>query len=119
MFGKFTLGQLVAPVPERAFRELHDVAFVHDRDALALEGDRILDGGTKQTLATFLGGRFDADPRGLREADFLELLRKIFLQQIEKLAAVGRARLEFDAGVDVLGILAEDHHVDFARGEHR
>src|SRR5690606_7356291 len=37
----------------------------------------------------------------------------------EHLLRVGRARLELDAGVDVLGVLAEDHHVDVAGLLHR
>src|SRR5690606_41655904 len=73
-----------------------------------LDADADLHGG--------LGGRL-ADrgqlvvPRGRlaggAEADLLEALRELLLQEVEHLLRVGRARLELDAGFDVLGFLAE------------
>ena len=60
--GELLLGKLVAPVAERAFGELHDVPLVHDRDALAPGGDRVLDGGAEQAARAFPGDRLDAYP---------------------------------------------------------
>ena len=53
------------------------------------------------------------------EADLLELLREILLEEIEHLRRRLAAGLELDAGVDVLRVLAEDHHVHFLRMLHR
>src|SRR5256886_6855347 len=66
-----------------------------------------------ETLRPFLRHRFDADAGTLREADLGVRLGEGLPEQLEKLLVVGAAGLEFDAGIDVLGVLAEDHHVDF------
>ena len=52
-------------------------------------------------------GRLGAEP------DVLELLGKFLREEVEHLLRLGRAGGPLDAGVDVLGVLAEDHHVDF------
>ena len=49
------------------------------------------------------------------EADLAELLRELLGEEIEHLLRLGRAAGVFDAGVDVLGVLAEDDHVDLLR----
>ena len=54
----------------------------------------------------------EADADRLREADLLVPLREGLLQEALELLDVGRALFELDAGVDVLRVLAEDHHVD-------
>ncbi len=43
------------------------------------------------------------------------LLRERLLEELEELLVVRRAGFELDAGVDVFGVLAEDHHVDLVR----
>ncbi len=113
--GELALGERVAPVAERAFRELHDVALVHDRDALALVDDGVLDRGAEEALGAFLRDGLDADARRVREADLAVELREGFLEQLLELLVLGAALLEFDAGVDVLGVFTEDHHVDLLR----
>ena len=55
----------------------------------------------------------------LAEADLLELLREVRLEELESLLRLFRAGLEIDAGVDVLGVLAEDDHVHLLRVLHR
>ncbi len=50
---EFSLGELVTPVAEGALRELHDVALVHQRDALALVRDGELNGGADEPLRAF------------------------------------------------------------------
>ena len=49
------------------------------------------------------------------EANFLELLWKLFFQKIENLFRVRRAGGKFDACVNVFRVFAEDHHVHFFR----
>src|SRR5205823_2155239 len=44
------LGDFVSPVTEGAFRELHNVPLVHQRDALALVLDRVADGAVDQAF---------------------------------------------------------------------
>ena len=53
LLGEFAFGQGVAPVAEGALGELHDVALVHQRQALALVGDGVLEGGSDQALGAF------------------------------------------------------------------
>ena len=69
----------------------------------------------EQALGAFLRHRLDADAGGVREADLRVLLRERLLEELEELLVVRRAGLELDAGVDVFGVLAEDHHVDLLR----
>src|SRR5690606_28245007 len=54
------LCQLVAPVAETALRELHDVALVHERNALAAIRARIVDGCPNETVGSFLRHGLDA-----------------------------------------------------------
>ena len=44
---------------------------------------------------------------------------EVVLQEVDQLLHFLRAGRVLDAGVDVLGVLAEDHHVDVARVRHR
>ena len=136
------LGDLVAPVAEGAFRELHDVALVDERDALALVLDRVADGAVDEPLGAEVADRLEADAdldadvalgradafelllpalRGVlrAEADLLELLGEFCCEEVEDLLRLGRAAGVLDAGVDVLGVLAEDHHVHLLRVLHR
>ena len=72
------LRDLVAPVAEGALGELHDVALVHQRDALALVRDRVADRAVHQPLGAQIADRLEADADlhadvALRRADRLEL----------------------------------------------
>src|SRR5207247_10074350 len=77
-------GGLIAPVAEGAFRELHDVALVHERHALALVPDGVTNGAVDQAHAAAVANRLDADAhadirRKIFRADgFPELLRLLF-----------------------------------------
>src|SRR5690606_13691171 len=53
------------------------------------------------------------------EADLVEELRELALEEVEHLRRFGRARGKLDAGVDVFRVLSEDHHVDILRPGHR
>ena len=55
------LRDLVAPVAKRAFGELHDVALVHEGDALALVLNRVADRAVNQTHAAGVTHRLDPD----------------------------------------------------------
>ena len=53
------------------------------------------------------------------EPDLLELLRELPGDEIQNLLRLRRAGGIFDAGIDVLRVLAEDHHVHFFGMFHR
>ena len=136
------LRDLVAPVAEGALGELHDVALVHQRHVLAAELHGVADGAVDEALGAEAAERLQPDADldadvAVRRADRLELrlplaggrlgaepdvperLRKLLLQEIEDLLRVGRPGGPLDARVDVLGVLAEDHHVDLLGMLHR
>src|SRR5690606_25233304 len=103
--------QRVAPVAEAALGELHDVALVDQRHARQLVLERVLDRRAHQPLGALDRHRLDAVAGRVREPDLLELGRELFGEQLAEAGRVLGALLEFDARVDVLGVLAEDHHV--------
>src|SRR5262245_59382846 len=114
---ELALGQRVAPLHEHAFGVLLDVAFVDQRDVLAVVLDRVPDGRPDQPLAALLRDRLDPDGGRLREADLGDL--HVRLQKVDHPLGFRRALLPLDAGVDVFRVLAEDHHVDLVRPFHR
>ena len=114
----FLSGQRVAPVAERALGELHDVALVHERDAVALVGDGVLDSRPHDALGALLGHRLDADAGGVGETDLLHAFRECFGEELLELVAIIGAMLELDAGINVLGVFAEDDHVGQLRLLH-
>jgi len=129
------LRHLVPPVAEGSFGVLHDVALVHERQALAAVADRVADRAVHEALGAETADRLQAHadlhghlalrranrlelllPLGdgglAAEADLFEFFRKLLREEIENLLRFGRARDVFDAGVDVLRVFPEDHHVD-------
>src|SRR4030095_5740747 len=60
---------LISPVTEAPFRELHDVALVDQRHALRLPRERIVDGGTDESRGPLLAYRLDADAARVRKAN--------------------------------------------------
>ena len=133
------LRDLVAPVAEGALGELHDVALVHQRDALALDLHGVADGAVHQPLGAEPADRLQADadldadarasarrspraaparsapPPSLPKRIFLNSFGNSFAKKSSIFCASGVPGGVFDAGVDVFGVLAEDHHVDFFR----
>src|SRR6185369_10351169 len=103
----------VAPILERPLGELHDVALVHERDGVALRGDRVLDRLPHQALRAEFRDRLDADGRA-----FADLSGRAALDAVDagddgvRPFAAGRP---LDAGVNVFRVLAEDRHVHAAR----
>ena len=88
---------------------------MHDRHALALVGDRVFDGRAEQAVGAFLRRGLQANAGIVGKPNLGELLRKILLEQRQEFLALRTACLEFDAGVDVLGVFTEYGHVDLLR----
>jgi len=105
---------LVPPLPEPALRELHDVAFVNERDRAAAGAQRVLDGFHDQALGAELGHRFDAD-----RAPGTDLGPEPLGEEPDHRIGLGAPGPVLDAGVHVFDVLAEDHHVELLRLAHR
>ena len=105
------LGDLVTPLHEGTLGVLHDVALVDEGDGGAAVGDGVVDGGLDEALGALLADGLDAEAAGLGEAELLVAGLEVLLEELAELFAVLGAVLELDAGVDVLGVLAEDDHV--------
>src|SRR5256712_159025 len=114
---ELALGQRVAPLHEHPFRVLLDVPLVDERHAPAAVLDGVADGRADEPLGALLRHRLDADRGGVGEADVGDL--HLLPEEVHHLPALGRPLRPLDAGVDVLGVLAEDHHVDLVRPLHR
>lgn len=107
------LGKSKAPASEGTLGELHDVTLVDESHAGAVEGDGVLEGSADDTLGTLLGDGLDAEAGGLREANLLgnaELLEKL----VDLLGLRGASH-ELNTGVDILGVLTEDVHLNLLR----
>ena len=109
--------QLVAPLLEGALGKLHDVALVHQGDRIPVLINGVLDRLAHQPLGAFFRHGLDADAGRLREADLGH--PHLVLQEVDHFLHFRRAGLPLDAGVDVLGVLAEDDHVHQLRMLHR
>ena len=114
---ELALRELISPVAKPTFGELLDIALVHQRHRLAPVVDGVLVRLADEALRALDGDRLDADRRRLGEADLLHL--HLADEEINHLPRFGRLRRPLDAGIDVLGVLAEDHHVDLVRVLHR
>jgi len=86
---------------------------VDDRHRLALVGDRVLDRCADEALGPLLRYRLDANAGTGREANLLHA--HLVLQELDDLPAALGIGFPLDAGVDVLGVLAEDDHVRLGR----
>ncbi|CUJ18194.1 Uncharacterised protein [Achromobacter kerstersii] len=114
---EFLLQQLVAPVAEATFRELHDVALVHQGQRRAVIVDDILRGLAHQALGAFARHGLDADGRGVREADLLHA--ELGLQELDQLLGLLAFGHVFNTRVDVFRVLAENHHIGLFGFTHR
>src|SRR5262249_2909798 len=70
----------------------------------------VLDRGARQTLGALTRDGLHADAARLGEANLLDA--HLALKEVDHLPRLGALRRPLDPGVDVLGVLAEDHHVD-------
>src|SRR3990170_602226 len=108
--------QLVAPVAERAFRILHDVALVHEGDALAALGDGVPDGLTDEPLGVKDADGLYADA-GVLPYGVLEIHAGV--EEVDQPFRLRGPLLPLDPRVDVLRGLAVDDHVDQFGALHR
>ena len=86
---------------------------MHQGHALAVVVDGVPDRRPHQARGALHRHRLDADAAVLGEADLLD--PHLVLQKLDDLQRAVRVGLPFDAGVDVLGVLAEDRHVGLGR----
>ena len=105
--GELLADEVVTPLAERPLGELLDVALVHHRHGLALVVERVLNGGPDEALGPHGRDRLDADARELADGP-----THLLAQVVGQLLGLGGPRLHLVAGVDVLGVLTEDDHVD-------
>src|SRR6266436_706097 len=110
LVGELALGQGIAPLHEHPFRVLLDIALVDEGHVPAPVLDGVTHGSADEPLRAFLGHGLDPDGRALREPDLVDL--HLLLEEVDDFLRFGRALLPLDARVDVLGVLAEDDHVD-------
>src|SRR2546428_9421767 len=100
---ELAFGQLVTPIPERAFGVLHDVALMHEGDALALLLDGVLNRGAHQPFGARPADRFDAKAHlvgsACSKADLFKRRRQFALDELEYLFRLGTAGLVIDPGV--------------------
>ena len=76
LVAKLALRERVAPIAEGALGELHDVALVDQRDALAAVLERVLDRPANEALGARDADRLDADARVLADLWPISRLRK-------------------------------------------
>src|SRR6266704_1203438 len=108
------LRDLVPPLPEPALGELHDVAFVNERDRAATRTQRVLDRLRDQALGAELGHRLDAD-----RAPGADLGREPIAEKSDDGIGLWAAGPVLDPGVHILDVLAENDHVELLRLAHR
>ncbi len=104
------LGQLVAPVPEGALGVLHDVALVHQGDALLLLRAR------RTRCAARIRRLLPSSETGLMPMPLVSGKRIVVApssscRNVISLRGLLGFGLVLDPGVDVLGVLPEDDHV--------
>ena len=114
LVAEFLLGQLVSPILEGTFGELHDVAFVHQRHAGPTPVPRIRYRLAYQALRPGLCYRFDADG-GVH----VDIFTQLIIHKVDDPPGAFRVGFPFDAGVDVFGVLPEDDHVHCFGVGHR
>src|SRR5690606_26665560 len=105
--------------PEASLRELHDISFVHQREARFLMFQSELNCRSYQAFCTLLRYGFDTDARRFGEPDFLKPFRESLFKECQERLVLVRARLEFDSRIDVLRVLAEKSHICLMRFLHR
>ena len=113
VFTELLLGHLVAPALEAPFGELHDIALVHQRHRRKMMLQRVLDGRTYQPFRPLHRYRLHAEGRGLGETHLCH--PHLVAQEGKELLGLWSALLPFDTGIDILGVLAENVHVDLLR----
>ena len=112
--GELVPDQLVAPVAEGSLSELLDVALVHQGDRLAVVLDGVVDRRPDQPLGAGDRDRLYPDP-----AVGPDVPAELLVEHLDHPLGLHRALLDLETGVDVLGVLPENHHVDQVRALDR
>ena len=117
---EFAGGELIAPVAEGAFGELHDVALVHQRHVALgpLQPQGVLNRLADVSLAAVLAHRLDADARALRDLAVAELAvgrDHRFVEVADQLQAHRIVGLPLDAHINIFGVLAVHDHIKILR----
>ena len=73
----------------------------------------VFQGHADQALAAALGHGLDADGRG-----GIQGAAQFGVEEMDQLLGLGAGGRPLDAGIDVFGVLPEDHHVDQLRRLH-
>ena len=102
--------EIVAPLLEGALGELHDVALVHPVHPAKVAAHGVVERGPLQTLRTEPRDGLDADAGVLPDLPAVSIVKKL-----DHPLGLGRTRLDLHTGVDVFGVLSEDHHVNQLR----
>src|SRR6266478_310223 len=110
--------QVIAPVAERALGKLLDVALVHQRNALLVVRQRVLDGPAHQPFRPRWRNRLDAHA-GVPANLLLAILQHFVVQKFEELLRFRRTGFPLDPDIHILGILAKDEYIHFFRLAHR
>jgi len=90
---------------------LHDVGLMHGRHLLAVVLFRVLERTANDPFAAGNADRLDRDA-GLFAARLDLFVRRNLVDIIEQFGGGGQALLEFDTGVKVFGVLANDDQID-------
>lgn len=113
VFGAVGIGDSASDIVPKAIGELHDVGFGDGRYRTAAVVNGIFEGVIGDAGSTFDGDWFDADTGGFGAGgDFLSAGDSINLA--DELFGDGFAGFEFDTGVEVFGVFADDYEVDVA-----
>ena len=86
-------------------------------DGLTVVIDRILDCCTNQPLGTLTRNRLHTDTGCFREPDLGNT--HLFLQEFDDLFHFIRPCRPLDTGIDIFGVLTEDHHINILRTFYR
>ena len=113
-------GQLVAPVAEGTFGELHDVALVHQGHValVALEAQGVLDRLADVALAAVLTHGLDAYAGARWDLALAQLAvgwDHHLIEVLDQIEAHRIARFPLDPHVDVFGVFAIDDHIEVLR----
>ncbi len=119
LIAEFAFGEGVSPIFEGTFGELHDVAFMDEVHALAFVFQRPCDCRAHESLGTFHRNRLDTNAGSFREAHLGIFLGECILEHAHEFCIIFGAVLEFNAGVNIFGVLAEDDHIHMFGVLHR
>ena len=91
---------------------------MHQGDALASAGERVLNCHLYQALGSSYGNRLDADA-GIKADLLFAALQHVFIQELDKLCGLGSSLLPLDPGIYIFGIFAINHDVHALGMLHR